>query len=107
MMPEKCRVDHRVKTGVSAQREESREKFAGFSEDAIVEDGAVCGSFRADIESSGASGDLGNETSGGFDGAGSTDGQEHGALAERVENAVEIEGSFAKPADVRTNECAA
>src|SRR5260370_4432092 len=107
MMPEKCRAGHRVKTGVSVKREESGEKFAGFSEDAIIKDGTVCRGFRSDIEGSGASGDLGNETCRGLNNTRSADRREQGTLAERLENAVEMEGSFAEPADVRTNECAA
>ncbi len=107
MMPEKCRAGHRVKTGASAKREESGEKFAGLPEDAIIKDGTVCRSFRADIEGSGASRDLGNETCRGLNNTRSANRREQGTLAERFENAVEMEGSFAEPADVRTNECAA
>ena len=102
-MPEKCRAGHRVKTGASAKREESREKFAGFSEDAIVEDGAVCGSFRADIESFGARRDLRDETGGGLNGARSANGDKHAAIAESFKNAIEMEWRFTEPANVRAN----
>ena len=107
MMPEMCRAGHRVKTGASVKREERREKFAGVSKDALVEDGAACRSFRANIEGSGPSRDLGNETCRGFNRTRSADRREQGTLAERFELVVEMEGSFAEPADVRTNECAA
>ena len=106
-MPEKCRAGHRVKTGASVKREESGEKFAGLSEDAMVKDGTVCRSFRADIEGSGASGNLGNETCRRLNGTRSADRREQGTLAERFENAVKMKWSFTKPANVRTNECAA
>ena len=107
MMPEKCRAGHRVKTGASVRGEENGEKFAGFPEDAMIKDGTVCRSFRADIEGSGASGDLGNETCRGLNNTRSADRREQGTLAKRFENAVEMEGSFAEPADVRTNKSAA
>ena len=106
-MPEKCRAGHRVKTGASAKREESGEKFAGLPEDAIIKDGSVCRSFRADIEGSGATRDLGNETCRGLNNTRSANRREQGTLAERFENVVEMEWSFAEPADVRTNERAA
>src|SRR5215471_3036230 len=107
MMPEKCRAGHRVKTGASIKREEYGENVAGFPENAIIKNGTVCRSFRADIEGSGASGDLRNETCRGLNNTRSADRREQGTLAERFENEVEMEGSFAEPADVRANECAA
>lgn len=50
---------------------------------------------------------MGSETGGGFDGAGSADGEEDGAVVEGAEDFIEVEGSFAEPADVRADLSAA
>ena len=106
-MREKHEAGHRVKTGASGHLEQFTQNFAGLSQNAIIKNRAVCGSFRPHIERPGASGDLRHKTGGGLNRAGSADGDEHGAFAERFKNALPMERCFAKPADVRTNQRAA
>jgi len=66
-----------------------------------VEEVAIGRKFRAEVEGFGAAGGMGGKTGGGLDGARGADGEENSALVERGEDFVEMEGSFAEPADVR------
>ena len=83
------------------------EEFAGFAEEAVVEEVAIGGKLGPEVEGFGVTGSMRGETGGRLDGAGSADGEENGALVESGEDFVEMEWSFAKPADVGTDFSAA
>ena len=63
----------------------------------------VGGLFGSDVEGFGVWPGVSREAGGGFDAAGSADGEEERRFIESGENAIEVERSFAKPADVRAD----
>lgn len=72
-----------------------------------MEEEAIGGRLGTEVDGSGAAGSVGGETGGGLDGAGSADGEEDGAVVESGEDFVEVEWSFAEPADVGSDFSAA
>jgi len=73
----------------------------------VVKAAEIGGRLEADVVGFGTAGGLGSETGGGFNRAGRADGQKDGAVIESEQDFVEVEGSFAEPADVRADLAAA
>ena len=68
-----------------------------------MEQKVVGGLFGSDVEGFGVGPGVSREAGGGFDAAGSADGEEERRFIESGENAIKVERSFAKPADVRAD----
>src|SRR5215469_11906841 len=71
--------------------------------ESIAEQKVVGGLFGSDIKGFGVWPGVSREAGGGFDAPGSADGEEERRFIEGGENAIELERSFAKPADVRAD----
>ena len=88
-------------------REESGEDFAGFAGEGLVEDVAIGWGLGADVVSFGVARGVSGKAGGGFDGAGSADGEEDRATIECRVDVIEIVRHFTEPANVRADLCAA
>src|SRR3954451_1264465 len=81
---------------------------ARFAQSALVERVDVVGAFGADVDRLGAgSARALGETGRGVNGARASDGHEHVARRQRLDDAIHLERHLAEPADVRSNAPAA
>ena len=90
-----------------ALQKEVGENFAGFAEEALMEETEIGGRFGADVMGFGVTRSVGRKAGGGFDSAGRADGKEDRAIVESGKDFAKLERSLAEPADVRANLSAA
>ena len=87
--------------------EQGRQELTGFSKADFVEEKAIRGRFGTDVDGASVTLGLRGETGGGLNRARRADGEKDSAAIEGGKDAVEFEGNFAKPADMRTDSGAA